>query len=191
MKKKVLITLVVIALMSVLVTGSTIAWLTDKAQATNHVSIGNVDIEVEEPSWNSEDAVDIWPGKITAKDPRVKNTGKNPGYIRVKVVMDSALSEYVTFDFDSGLPTSQWFKEGDYYYFKSFLQPLASTSALFTQFTFSEDYIEPPVGTTPSFDIFVYAEAVQSQGFEPLDNSEAAFRTAILAAFEEFEDQEN
>lgn len=191
MKKKYIgIALSALMLITVVTVGGTLAWLTDQDQAVNNVTVGNVQIEVEEPNWDEEDATDIWPGKVTAKDPIVTNTGKNPSYVRIKVVYDSAYANYLTFDYDTD-SDGAWFEKDGYYYYKSVLGVDSQTSPLFNQFTFSSTYEEPQNGVNPAFAINVYAEAVQSQGFAPADTSEAAFRTAILAAFDAYNAQEN
>jgi predicted ribosomally synthesized peptide with SipW-like signal peptide len=182
-KKAIIISMVAVLFVSIMSISSSLAWLTDKDTATNKVSIGNVNIEVLEKTWVPADGLNIWPGKVTAKDPVVHNIGLNPSYTRIKVSMDSSLSNFISINYDTDATTGKWFKDGDYYYYKGVLQPNTTSTALFTQFTLLNTYKEPATGVTPSFDIIVEAEAVQSQGFEPVGTSDASLKAAILNAF--------
>lgn len=182
-KRAIIITLIAGLFVSIVSISSSVAWLTDEDTVTNEVSIGNINIEVLEPSWLATDAVNIWPGKVTAKDPVVHNLGANPCYTRIKVSMDSGLSNFISINYDTDATTGKWFIDGDYYYYKGILQPGSVSSSLFTEFTLLDTYKEPATGVTPSFDIIVEAEAVQSQGFAPADTTEASLQAAILNAF--------
>lgn len=183
-RKGIVITLAAILLISTLAIGTTLAWLRDDASASNHITIGNVDIQVNEDEWNPDDATDIYPGKTTSKNPSVENIGANPAYIRVKVNIDSAFLQYLTIDYDTDENTGHWYKDGDYYYYRTILLPGEETVPLFTQFTLSSTYQESPVGEMPEFDIIVLAEAIQSQNFEPTDPTNLIqFKDAIKAAF--------
>ena len=98
-KKKTFIAAVVLLL--VFVVGGAIAYFTDTDTKTNTFTIGNVDIELVEPNWQSaiemsatdtndndipDAAEDMMPGESVAKDPTVRNLStKNPAYVFVKV----------------------------------------------------------------------------------------------------------
>lgn len=183
-KKKILVGLLAGVLISVLAIGGTVAWLTDKEEVTNTFSIGNVDIKINE-EYKPEDGKDIYPGKVVTKIPTVKNIGKNSAYIRVKVAIDSQIEKYLTLDYKLGTTSSEWFIENGYYYYNSIVVPNDSTKPIFTKFTLSGDFIEPKAEV--SYDIIVYAEAVQSQGFEQQDGE--TFKKAILRAFAEYDKQ--
>lgn len=92
MKKKNLVTLAALALVGVLTVGSTMAYLTDKDSATNNFTVGKVDIEGSEPSWNPDGGTeeDIVPTESFDKDPQIKNIGKNPAYVYVEVAVPVA-----------------------------------------------------------------------------------------------------
>lgn len=181
-KKKLLIGLVGCLFLSLLAIGGTLAWLVDDAKVTNTVSIGKVDIEINE-TWDETDGQDIVPGVYIDKIPTVKNIGKNPAYIRAKVVITN---DYFTDLLEIDFNNENWFKEGEYYYYKEIVNINTSTKPLFTKFKLSDDYIEPQDSENPGFNIDVYAEAIQSEGFEPEDNTEAKFRDAILNAFNNY-----
>ena len=65
-----------------------LAYFTDRKEAENVVTMGSVEIKLEEPSYpgnDSEEVHHIYPGQKIPKDPQVTNTGKNPAYIRQEV----------------------------------------------------------------------------------------------------------
>lgn len=183
-KKRIFIGLLAGVLISGLAIGGTLAWLTDKEEVTNTFSIGNVDIKINE-EYDPEDGTDIYPGKVVTKIPTVKNIGKNPAYIRVKVAIDSHIAKFLTLDYKLGAASTEWFIENGYYYYNSIVDPDKSTLPIFTQFALSGDFIEPE--TEVSYDIIVSAEAVQSQGFE--QKTGETFKDAILRAFKAYDDQ--
>lgn len=185
MKRKLFVVMSVCLLLGIFAIGGTLAWLTDEDQATNAITIGNVTIDVREDNWDPQEGLSIYPGKITKKDPIVYNTGENPAYVRVKVMYPSIYGEFLEFDFDN----VNWFKVGDYYYYKQVVSPNGSTTALFSQFEFLDTFIEPAVGQEVAFNIDVYAEAIQAQGFESLGVTDIEFKNAILNAFNNYEVQ--
>ena len=82
-RKKLIITAIVLAL--VLAIGGILAYFTDVDTKINKFTMGNVDIEVLEPSWPGEEGVkDIVPNQEVNKDPQVKNKGSNDIYAFVK-----------------------------------------------------------------------------------------------------------
>lgn len=106
MKKKTLIIAVAVLLVSVMALGVTLAYMTDKKQATNTFTIGNVKITLDEAKVEqvvandgsinyvavntaarvTENAYDaLLPGSVIAKDPTVTNVGASPAYIRVTI----------------------------------------------------------------------------------------------------------
>lgn len=86
-KKKTILAAVVLLLLFVV--GGAIAYFTDTDTATNTFTIGNVDIEVLEPTWDStgsDKASDMMPGETAEKDPQIHNLSTtNPAYVFMKV----------------------------------------------------------------------------------------------------------
>ena len=69
-KKKTIIAAIVLLL--VLLIGGAIAYFTDKTETiTNTFTVGNVDITLTEPNWVADNAKNIVPGAVVAKDPTV------------------------------------------------------------------------------------------------------------------------
>lgn len=166
MKKKILTLGLVAALSATAAIGGTLAYFTDDARATNTFTVGNVDIELVEPSWNESAAKDLVPGQIVAKDPTVMNEGANACYVRVKV---EGLDQFGT-DKLIGINTSdtdKWEKGADGYYY--WIEPLAKkgdkTTALFTEIKMPENLVGADVKDVTVQPITVTAEAVQALGF--------------------------
>ena len=90
MKKKITTLVLLAALLTIVIGGATLAYFTDKDEAVNTFTVGNVKIELTEPSWVTPDKV--VPGIAYDKDPIVTNTGSNPAYIRVKVTVSDAVA---------------------------------------------------------------------------------------------------
>ena len=105
MKKKIISLCLVVALGATAVIGGTLAYFTDKDEATNTFTVGNVDIvldeaEVErvEDKWvpgnervQENEYKDIFPGATLPKDPTVHNEGSYGAYVRVKVTVANGM----------------------------------------------------------------------------------------------------
>lgn len=167
MKKKILSIALVVAMVAVIAAGS-LAYFTDKDAATNTFTVGNVNITLTEPNWDStgkEDAREVYAGEPLAKDPTVTNDGENPCFVRIKVENlgqfgDKGAITYRT-DYVTGKLGDGWVMGADgYFYYTKVLEVGATTDALF-------DQIVMPTGLTggePAAPINVTAEAVQAQG---------------------------
>ena len=94
MKKKKTI-LAALVLLLVVAVGGAIAYFTDTDEKTNTFTIGNVDISLTEPNWDTTDSdsdgvpdasQDLMPGQSVVKDPTINNVStKNPAYVFVEV----------------------------------------------------------------------------------------------------------
>ena len=82
-KKRTIIAAVVLSL--VLLVGGAIAYFTDTDTETNTFTLGNVSIDLQEPSWVAANAQDILPGDSVAKDPQILNDGAIDAYVFLKV----------------------------------------------------------------------------------------------------------
>lgn len=168
MKKK---TILIASLILVLALGlaGTLAFFTATDTATNKISLGNVKIQLIETTLvDSEevpfptDPVPAMPGDHISKRVRVKNTGDNPIWLRVKLTpsLTPAVAGWeglITMDTDS----TNWEKSGDWYYYKTQLSPGAVTQNLITVVRFHAS-----LGNAyqdAAFQLVALAEAVQSQ----------------------------
>lgn len=87
-KKKIKATVTACALAGILTVGGIMAYFTDADTATNTFTVGKVEIDLQEPDWVPP--TDITPEQEFAKDPQVKNTGKNDAYVFVEVIVPYA-----------------------------------------------------------------------------------------------------
>ena len=93
MRKKVALTVAAAAMVGTLAVGGTLAWFTDTETATNVVTIGDVDIILEETgngNVNGEGGLtydDIMPNDQLEKDVDIKNVGTNDAYVRATITV--------------------------------------------------------------------------------------------------------
>ena len=116
MKKKIIALAVAAVMLAIAVIGGTYAYFTDNEEATNVFTVGNVDITLYESTLHragayggngeaSDDEIiadaaeyqaylaeqELMPGVSVKKMPYVKNTGKSDAYVRIRVMIPSAL----------------------------------------------------------------------------------------------------
>lgn len=197
MKKKI-VTICLVAALLLLAAGGTLAYFTAEDDATNTFTVGNVDIELLEPSWdpdgNGEQIAD--PGVAVAKDPYVKNTGENDAYVRINVTVSdaaafkTAMAKYGLTDlaaiFD-GHSEAAWTFAGSSedtvndtitytYNYNSVVPSGSNTTYLFTSVKLPAKFTNEDVADMKGgFTIEVAADAIQAAGF-----------TDVVDAFDHF-----
>ena len=100
MKKKLVLVCTVVALVAILITGSTLAYFTSESEKkTNTFTIGTgVDIDIDEgDEWEPEDDHPLFPGTRYGKAPTVTNTGDVDCYTRfiVEVTKSEEIDQIV------------------------------------------------------------------------------------------------
>ena len=95
MKSKTKNVVMALTLAALLLVGGVFAYLTDTDTQTNTFTMGEVTIDLTEPTWDEYPDVDnndvpdiaenIWAGKVIAKDPTITNTGDNDAYVYLMV----------------------------------------------------------------------------------------------------------
>lgn len=95
MKSKTKNVVMALTLAALLLVGGVFAYLTDTDTQTNTFTMGEVTIDLTEPTWDTHPdengdgvpdiAEDIWAGKVIAKDPTITNTGDNSAYVYLMV----------------------------------------------------------------------------------------------------------
>lgn len=80
--------------------GGIMAYFTDTDDATNNFTIGEIEIDLQEPTWDAlpdtddndipDEHEDILPNETIAKDPKVLNTGVNGAYMFLEVKVPAA-----------------------------------------------------------------------------------------------------
>lgn len=169
MKKKILALSMVACLAATAVVGGTLAYFTDTDQADNVFTVGNVSIDLTEPNWDAQGAVDApeaYPGEALAKDPTITNDGKNPCFVRISIEGWDVLgaNNKITYrtDYVDNKLGDKWELHTDgYFYYTEVLVAGATTDALFDQIVIPTSVTN---GFDGSYDLVVKAEAVQAQG---------------------------
>jgi hypothetical protein len=167
--------------------GGTLAFLQSTYAVTNVMTIGNVEIEIEEV-WDEDDADDLVPGEWKVKMPWVNNTGTNDAYVRM--YLTGNWEDFVYFDWDNITtdatewgPANPWLLvDGYFYYHRAILggqNPNDATTPLFTRVTVREDLTEATI-LPDRVELVVNAHAIQAGGLfnsdgSPVDNAIDAF----------------
>ena len=157
MKKRIL-SLSIITLIILSVSGITFAWYTNQKSETNEFALGTVKVEVLEPGF--ENVSGASEGIIYSKNVKVKSLGTKKTYIRVRLVPQwtnpSLPVSNVNLIFASN---SDWIDGGDgYYYFKYYLIENQETSLLLQGVEFTS---LGPEYQGEVFSLKVVAEGVQ------------------------------
>ena len=233
MKKRIVTIALVVALLATCFAG-TYAYLTDNASKTNTFTVGSVDIELLESQLHrqNDQATDeqiiadaanyqnylatagqnMVPGRWVKKAPYVQNTGKNPAYVRIRVIFTKKTVESLYFmeyttalnDKEKGivrtinlldanrevLGTVNEYAEINtsgidnwayLEYVYNYIAPLAPNAvtyyAPFWQIALKYDLNNSELTAMADADktIEVYADAIQSEGFDNYTEAFAAF----------------
>ncbi len=166
---------------AIVITGA-LAYLTATDSKTNTFTVGNVAIELTEPNWVDANGLNIVPGETVAKDPTIKNTGRNDAYVYAMITIPKADGVDVN---ENGTVTSQddyqlftyevnegWtlidskVDSGDVnnyylYAYNTALTPDQSTPAVFDEVTFG-NITEGQIASDEYINILVDAYAIQS-----------------------------
>ena len=65
--------------------GTLSAYMASSETATNTFTAGEVKIDLQEPAWKPENGKHLVAKQTVLKDPKIKNTGKNPAYVFMTV----------------------------------------------------------------------------------------------------------
>lgn len=189
--RKLVLFAVLLALFLVYTVTYTVAYLSDQREAENQLVFGEVQVELQETDWNAPKVVQ--PGNWTAKDPKIKNTGNVPCYVRATVSISDAvgnnqsMADYVQLDaLNTGWTASGSPESGKLLvYYSDILEPGESTTPIFDGFLLKEStggnsLLEGANRATlaegGNFAIVVTAEAVQTraQGYD-IQSAQDAF----------------
>ena len=154
--RKKCIFIIAIVIIALGIASGVYAYLTYKMSIKNMVSLGYNKIslnEIYEPPLNMEK------GTSFVKEPYVTNIGNVDCYVRIKsVVSDSRASQYLTINYNTEDFT---YNDADgYWYYKNVLKPGEKSKSLFTRVSIADDADDIVL---EGFDIYVYAESVQSE----------------------------
>ncbi len=151
-KRSMLFTALALVLVAAISIGGTLAYFSASATATNTITFGNVKIEVVEENWNkaggSDVASHVTPGQTFNKDPKVRNIGGNPCYVRIERpdFIIATKDRWGNYTFTSTLfeitglnvggDSDEWTYGGDdYFYYNSIVTTTGNTATTSTLFT--------------------------------------------------------
>ncbi len=174
------------ALSAFLIVGSTLAWFTDRKEATNTFSMDNLAVDLLENGEIQETGLDfpnIVPGAVEEKVVTVKNTEDSvSAYVRVSLSIhyandtngpvDLKLSDLIV------LNTTHWVEHNGYYYYTIALAKGEETKPLFEEVTIPSDWTNEM--ELINFDIDIHMEAIQSENLYTPGTD--GFKAADLAA---------
>ncbi len=180
--------------------GGVAAYLTDTESVTNNLNLDtNFAITLTEPSFVADDAKDLAPTQVVAKDPTITNSGTVDGYVAVQVkvpVFDGKMinadgkiatvtnQDLFTYEVNAGwtlygTPTIEdGFKTYTYIY-SDVLGGTAKTNAIFDSVKVV-NFTEDPGLDDVNIDITAYA--IQSHGFNSAEAAYEAYKTQSAAA---------
>lgn len=149
MKRKIF-TLALIAICLSLVAYGTLAYFTTEDKATNVITMGTIDIKLEE--WSKaensdelipfEGPIGVLPGQTVSKIVQVKNLGTGTAYVRISLEKTIELALDATGEIDLSLVsyninTEDWTLVDGYYYYNNPLQPNSTTTPLLNSVAFA------------------------------------------------------
>lgn len=94
-KKRLVIAWLAAVLVICMATGGTIAYLSSKDEVKNTLTIGKVNITLDEPSWEPENGEDLKPGNVAPKDPTVTAVDGD-SYMRIKMEIVDGEGKLIT-----------------------------------------------------------------------------------------------
>lgn len=193
MKKnqKIFIILFIEAILIISGVAVTLAYLSDKTQATNTFTIGDVDIEML-PQLNQSNGSIVGGklelGEASNQDPRIRNIGANDAFIKVEITISNTdLLQYISIEQLSSEWTS--LDTTDFYitgyatlYYNKILQTgengdMPETPNIFDSVTLDSGYLE---GMADGMELSIKATAIQTR-------YNGSVATSAQQAFGEFE----
>lgn len=175
MKKKSLVSLLAaVCLVAVIGVGSTLAYFTDSDAANNVVTMGHVDIELDEPQFSAENEnntiENVVPNQEITKDPTITVlAGSESCYLRASIEISDTLTagqaEQLLANINVG---DEWVLSADgYFYFQNKVEKAEADQEVvfFDSVVIPETWGNEVADMT--FEINVTAEAIQADNFEP------------------------
>lgn len=176
MKNKKLKTLVgSLALVGAIAVGATLAYFTDSQEAVNTITMGHVDIDLEEPNFPDDKEIDdVTPNQEITKDPTIiVKAGSEDMYLRAKIeltgfdgIKDANTHKEELLNHINIQPGWNLAADG-YYYFKYVVGKtnVDQSIVFFDKVTIPANWGNEVADLT--FNINVTAEAIQADNFTP------------------------
>ena len=172
-KKKLIPLLSAVALVAVIGVGSTLAYFTDNDAANNVVTMGHVNIELDEPEFSAENEnntiKNVVPNQTITKDPTITVVaGSESCYLRAKIEITELNAEQIADLLENTNIGEDWvLAEDGYYYYQNSVSKSNEdqTVDLFDTVIIPAEWGNEVADMT--FEINVTAEAIQADNFTP------------------------
>lgn len=201
-KKKIVSIALAAALAATAIVGSSLAYFTDKDEATNTFTVGKVDIELTEPKWDADiNNKDLIPGKTIPKDPTITVAeGSETAYTFMKVEVSEDFADLMkAYATETGKTTPEeviaaWFTSavkpkvmaiGADYVILGVLSPKAAGESVtyFDEVKIPAEVTQEMIEADDTYEIKVTAYAIQAEGFYDENNEPASREAAFKALF--------
>lgn len=180
-------------LVAALGVGATLAYFTDQESATNVITMGHADIDIDEPNFDPDKEIeDVKPGDVITKDPTVTVTTDSVDvYVRFKITFtgltqtqvndlmskkDDGTYKYLDINprfWREEVNTNEAYSYYFYYTLGSGVLTAGDQVKLFDTVTIPEKWGNEIAGET--FNIVVGADAVQADNFTPGVNADGVY----------------
>lgn len=155
---------IIFLLLALISCGTLFAYFTAHKSKVNAMTFGENVIETEEEFPNP----DPKPGDSVKKEVSIKNTGDVPCFVRTKIEFSNDKAESIS---TMDINTTDWEKNSDgYYYYKKIVPVDKSTTRLMSAVKIADN---ANLDELEDFEIIVYSESVQAEGFTDSDYIEA------------------
>lgn len=163
-----------VALVAVVGVGATLAYFTDTDSETNVVTMGHVDIDLDEPIFSAEHEGNtishVTPNQVITKDPTITVAdGSEDCYLRVKMDVEGLEDDAVQ-QLYSGININgaEWVLSEDGYLYYQNMVEAGNEIEVFDTVVIPESWGNDFVNKT--FEINITAEAIQADNFTPATN---------------------
>lgn len=170
--RKKLVTSALLLLLLMMLGYSTIAYFTDRDVATNVITSGNIDIELQETTSDGsefQDVLGVMPGQEVSKIVKVANQGDNEAYVRISLeqfieLADGTVQTDVANLILLDVATDTWTEKDGYYYYNKPLASGETTEALFETVTFAVGMGNEYQNSKATIKVNVQATQVKNNG---------------------------
>lgn len=173
-KKKLIVMLAAVAVLSIATVGGTLAYFTSKDTRSNVITMGKVDGTLTETGeqgrddgTTGKDYGNVKPGQTLAKDPKVTLAkDSEDAYARIKINYNT-LNETQINELEALLDLKEgWSKSADGYFYYNKRMKAEDSSTIFNEVTIPVSWGNEIAGLTFTMD--VTAEFIQADNFTPV-----------------------
>lgn len=202
-KKKIVSIALAAALAATAIVGSSLAYFTDKDEATNTFTVGNVDITLTEPKWDANINKDLIPGKTIPKDPTITvEADSETAYTFMKVEVSEDFADLMIAYATATEKTNPkdvvaaWFTTEtspevmemnleERYVILGVLSPKAADESVtyFDEVKIPAEVTQEMIKADGTYEITVTAYAIQAEGFYNENDKQASRQAAFNALF--------